>query len=563
MFIPTVVLMYLIITNKDTFEKYFDKDILTKLSISNKALTKTTRNILFFIAVILMTLALSRPVIDEKEQSFKQEVASMVIAIDVSKSMLATDLYPNRLTFAKQKVLDIIDLSKKNAIAVILFAKYSFILSPVTQDFNSLKILVNNLNTQGEFENGSNIFSTLEATNKLLKGYESKNLILLTDGGNKQDYEKEIEYANKNQINIYTIAMATENPTPIKLNDGNFMTKKDGSIVTVHLNEKIKELSFKTNGGYIHFTNSKDDIQQILKDIEKTISKKEFESKKFKTYTELFYYPLGLAIILLFIAFSSFPSLKKNTSLLLILGLFFSYTQNSEASILDFQTINKANEAYNNKDYETATKNFEKIANSSEARYNLANSLYKEGKYKEAIKNYKKVITSDKELEHKKLHNLGNSYANIGEYEKAINSYESALKIKDDKDTKDNLEEIKKLLKKNQKQQNNSNTNKNNKDKKEDKNQQKDKSKQEKNKENKTNKNKDEQNNQEKNQNNEDNKEKNQNKSDSKQNMPESKEISSLEEKKWLEQIQNQKTPVLLKKMPSKVEEENSSSTPW
>jgi Ca-activated chloride channel family protein len=125
MFIPTVVLMYLIITNKDTFEKYFDKDILTKLSISNKALTKTTRNILFFIAVILMTLALSRPVIDEKEQSFKQEVASMVIAIDVSKSMLATDLYPNRLTFAKQKVLDIIDLSKKNAIAVILFAKYS------------------------------------------------------------------------------------------------------------------------------------------------------------------------------------------------------------------------------------------------------------------------------------------------------------------------------------------------------------------------------------------------------------------------------------------------------
>lgn len=563
MFIPTVILMYLIITNKDTFEKYFDKDILTKLSISNKALTKTTRNILFFIAVILMTLALSRPVIDEKEQSFKQEVASMVIAIDVSKSMLATDLYPNRLTFAKQKVLDIIDLSKKNAIAVILFAKYSFILSPVTQDFNSLKILVNNLNTQGEFENGSNIFSTLEATNKLLKGYENKNLILLTDGGNKENYTKEIEYANKNQINIYTIAMATKNPTPIKLNDGNFMTKKDGSIVTVNLNEKIKELSFKTNGGYIHFTNSNEDIQQILKDIEKTSSKKEFESKKFKTYTELFYYPLGLAIILLFIAFSSFPDFKKNTSLLLILGLFFSYTNNVKASILDFQTINKANEAYNNKDYETATKNFEKIANSSEAKYNLANSLYKEGKYKEAIKNYKNVVTSDKELEHKKLHNLGNSYANIGEYEKAIKSYESALKIKEDKDTKDNLKEIKELLKKNQKQQNNSNTDKNNKDKKEDKNQQKDKSKQEKNKENKTDKNKDKQNNQEKNQNNEDNKEKNQNKSDSKQNMPESKEISSLEEKKWLEQIQNQKTPVLLKKMPTKVEEENSSSTPW
>ena len=126
-----------------------------------------------------------------------------------------------------------------------------------------------------------------------------------------------------------------------------------------------------------------------------------------------YYDPLGLAIILLFIAFSSFPSFKKNTSFLLILGVIFSYTNNIEASILDFQTINKANEAYNHKDYETATKNFEKIANSSEAKYNLANSLYKEGKYKEAIKNYKNVVTSNKELEHKKLHNLGNSYANI------------------------------------------------------------------------------------------------------------------------------------------------------
>lgn len=221
-----------------------------------------------------MTLALSRPVIDEKEHSFKQEVASIVIAIDVSKSMLATDVYPNRLTFAKQKLLDIIEISKKNALAVILFAKYSYILSPVTQDFNSLKILVNNLNTQGDFENGSNIFSTLEATNKLLKDYENKNLILLTDGGNEQDYTKEIEYANKHNINIYTIAVATNKPTPIKLNDGNFMTKKDGSIVTVKLNEKIKNLSMKTNGGYIQYSNSNSDIKQIIADIDKKVQKR-------------------------------------------------------------------------------------------------------------------------------------------------------------------------------------------------------------------------------------------------------------------------------------------------
>ncbi len=280
MLVPIIFLMFLIITNKDSFQKYFSKEVLAKLSISNKHMGKTSRNILFFIVLILMAIALARPVVDEKEVSFKQEVSSIVVAIDVSKSMLANDIYPNRLTMAKRKLLDIIENSKQNAIAVILFAKSSFILSPITQDFNSLKILVKNLDSGMNFDNGSNIFSTLETTNKLLKEYKNKNLLLLTDGGNNTSYEKEIEYANKNKINIYTIALATKNASPIKLENGEFLTNKDGSIVTVALNENIKKLSLNTKGGYINYSISNDDINQILVDIEKKSSKKELESKK-------------------------------------------------------------------------------------------------------------------------------------------------------------------------------------------------------------------------------------------------------------------------------------------
>lgn len=558
--LPSLILMYLITTNKDTFQKYFDKESLAKLSVSSNALTKTTRNILFFIAIILMILALGRPVMDEKEHSFKQEVASIVIAIDVSKSMLATDIYPNRLNFARQKLLDIIEISKKNALAVILFAKHSFILSPVTQDFNSLKILVNNLNTQSDFENGSNIYSTLEATNKLLKDYENKNLILLTDGGNKQEYKKEIEFANKNNINIYTIALATKTPTPIKLNDGNFMTKKDGSIVTVSLNENIKNLSINTNGGYINFSNSNNDIKQIVQDINTKSAKKELESKKFKTYTELFYYPLGLAIFILLIAFSSFPKFgKKNTANILILFSILFVQDNLKASIFDFQTIEKANEYYEQKDYKNSSKNFKKVANSSEGKYNLANSLYKEGKYKQALKTYKDVVTSNQDLEYKKLHNMGNSYAKIGDYQNAINSYENALKIKDDKETKENLEKVKEALEKNQNKPKENKKNQNKKEKqnknKNDKNKN-DKKNQEQNDKNEDNK---KERNEEKNNNTKQNQEKNKDLNQEKQ----TKDISSLEERKWLDKIQNQKTPVLLKKMPSENEEESSSSTPW
>ncbi|WP_321311940.1 VWA domain-containing protein [Halarcobacter sp.] len=572
MLIPVFLLMFLIITNKDTFQKYFSKEVIEKLSIKNTYMNKTTRNILLFISLILMIISLARPVANEKEQSFKQEVASIVVAIDVSKSMLATDLYPNRLVFAKQKLLNLIDLSKKNAIAVILFAKSSFILSPVTQDFNSLKILVENLNPGINFNNGSNIFSTLETTNKLLKGYENKNLIILTDGGNNDSYEKEIEYANKNKINIYTIATATNKAAPIKLDNGDFMTKKDGSIVTVSLNENIKNLSFNTNGGYIKYSNSNEDIKQILNDIDKKSSKKELESKKFKTYTELFYYPLATSIFLLLIAFSSLPNLKRKSTHLIILGLIFVFnTNNLQAFEFDFKTIEKADEYYDEGKYKEASLEYKKVAKTPEANYNLANSYYKNKEFKKAQEAYKNVVSANKDLEFKKLHNLGNTYVKLKDLENAKKMYENALKIKEDKETRENLEIVEKLLKdKNKNQQENKNNDKDqqenknndknkqeenkqeNKKQKQDKNKQQDSKSKEKKQENKNSK--DEKNNQQ-NKEQENKKLKNQNKK-IKQN-----EISDLEEKKWLEQLQKDKTPVLLKKV--KTKNEDTSSTPW
>ncbi len=588
MFIPIILLMFLIITQKDSFQKHFSEETINKLSVANKHMSKTTRNILFFIALILMTIALARPVANEKDHSFKQEVSSIVIAIDVSKSMLANDIYPNRLAMAKQKLLKIIENSKKNALAVILFAKSSFILSPITQDFNSLKILVENLDTGMNFDNGSNIFSTLETTNKLLKDYKNKNLILLSDGGNSNTYEEEIEYANKNNINIYTIALATKKASAIKLENGEFLTNKDGSIVTVALNENIKKLGLNTNGGYINFSISNDDIKQVLADIDKKSSKKELESKKFKTYTELFYYPLALAIFILLISFSSLPkfsnklSRKKIIPSLLFLTLL-NISTDLKALEFDFQTIEKAKESYKNKEYKKASKNYEKVANTVEAKYNLANSLYKEKKYKEALNQYKEVITSNQDLESKKLHNMGNAYVKLNDLENAKKMYENALKIKADKQTRENLETVQKILDKTKKQKNKKNQEENkedkkdkkqeNKEKEQNKNKEENKDKQdkkqdsEKNKEqdkkNKEDKNKDSKKEQEKKKQQEQNKEKSQNKQKTSQQKQEIKpqEISDLEEKKWLEKIQNGKTPVLLKRADTK--KEDNSTNPW
>lgn len=532
MLIPSFILMYLIITKKSKIENYFSKNALKKLSISNQYFSNRARNIMLFLSLIFMIIALARPVINEKEQNIESQLNPVIIAVDVSKSMQAIDIYPNRLEFAKNKLLNIIDNSNSEAIGIILFAKSSFLLSAVTQDFNSLKILINNLDTGINFDNGTNIFSTLETTNKLLKDYSTKNLILLTDGGDNDNFNEEINYANKHNINIYILATATYNGSPIKKSDGNFLTDKNNHIVNVKLNENIKELALKTNGGYINFSLTSNDIEQILNDINLKSKKEDFNQKKYKTYTELFYYPLGIGVFLLLIAFSSLPNFTKNRTLVVVIfSLIFIQNPLYSFSIMDFKTINEANEAYKNQEYQKASSNFQKLESNEYRDYNLANSLYKSNEFEKAIDLYKNIQTSSNDLEFKKLHNLGNAYAKNKNFNEAINSYEKALELKNDKTTKENLELVKKLLENKkddkQNQKNESNTKENNKQEKQEE----------------TNNSKDKEEN------------------ESNQKKIEQKTQENRVEEKWLKDIENQKTNSLLKKMESS--KEDSIVNPW
>ena len=551
MLIPSFILMYLIITKQSKIGSYFSKNALEKLSVSNQYFSNKARNITLFLSLIFMIIALARPVTNEKINDVKSELNAVVIAIDVSKSMNAIDIYPNRLEFAKTKLLNIIETSKSEAIGVILFAKSAFLLSAVTQDFTSLKLLINNLNTGINFDNGTNIFSTLETTQKLLKDYKSKNLILLTDGADNTDFKNEIEFANKNNINIYTLALGTTQGSVIKQEDGNYLTDSKGNIVNVKLNENIKELSLKTKGGYINFSLNNDDINLILNDINSKSKKEIFDDKKYKTYTELFYYPLAIGIFLLLLAFSSFPTFTKNklSSIVLICLFSFVNTKLNASSILDFNTIKEATQAYETKDYNKASNKFEKLDSDEYRDYNLANSFYKTNDFDKAINLYENIKSSNYDLEFKRLHNLGNSYAKKNDFQNAITNYENALKLKNDKETKENLELLKKALE--------DKKNKENKEKKE----QDKKQEPEKNDDSKENQNNEKDENKE--QNKENNKSKDTQKKQEEKNQSENQkqEMSNYEEEKWMKEIENQKTNSLLKKMESS--KENSISNPW
>jgi len=563
MLIPLILLIILVLTSKQNIQKYFSKEVLDKLKVGSGVLGKSTRNGLYFISLILFIIALARPVIDQKEQNIKQELIPIVIALDVSKSMLAKDIYPNRISLAKEKLKKIIEYSKNSTIGIILFAKDSFILSPVTEDFVSLKYIVNNLDTNINFLNGSNIFATLETTSYMLEEFKVKNLIILSDGGNKNEYKNEIEFAKQNNISVYTIAMATKNGSAIPQKDG-FMTNKNGDIVTVKLNESIKELSLKTKGGYIDFTLDNSDVNAIINRINTQSKKEQLITQKVKTYTELFYYPLGLGLFVLFLSLSSLPSKRsKNIIPIFLVPFIFISPELNAKDILDgfeFKNIQKAKKLYENKKYKQASDEYRKISATPQSYYNLGNSLYKEGKYNEAIHTYSKIVTQDKDLEASKLHNIGNSYVKQNKLQKAKEFYEKSLKLKNDKQTKENLEAVKKELEKkkqNQDQQNKQNQNKQKQNQKDQnqKNDKQNKDSMDKDQDQKEqNKKSDKKEQKDKNNKEQSNKEQNNSKKDeksfskAKQKNIKEQEISDLEEKKWIKMLEKQNTPIFLRK---------------
>lgn len=569
MLIPTILLAFFITTNKKNIENFFTKEALGKLTVQNKYMNKNTRTILFFIAILLMIVSLARPVIDKKEKKIQQEKISYVIAVDISKSMLAQDVKPSRFIFAKNKLLKLLDLSKDKEVAVILFSNNSYILSPLTKDIDSLKNIVKRIDERYTFDNGSNVKVAIKTAKKLLRYMQHKNLVILTDGTDQSNFKEDIELAKKDNISIYTIATATKNKTPIKLKDGSFLTDSNDSIVTTSLNEDIKELSLNTNGAYISYTLDDYDVSSILNQVEKNSTKQKDKKTKFKIYTELFYYPLALALVILLIAFSSLPKIKYLPFVLLV---FIS--NDAKAAITDFQTIDEATNAYKSQKYKVAEKKFKEIAKNPQGYYNLANSQYKEKKYKQALNSYKKVVTTNNDLQFKKLHNLGNTYTKLNKLEDAVKMYEKALKIKDDKQTKENLKIVKDALKK---QKNKNQQNKKDKQQNKNKKNQENKNKQQdsQNKENQENKNKQQQDKNQKDKQKKSEQENKQEKQQSKQQKNQEQQekqeqntksqinkkkdsISNREEKKWLRQIDNDNLGVFIKK-----DEESKSNTKW
>ncbi len=447
---PLFILFALLLTQKESHAHFFSQEVMDKLRVSANSLTLKARNALFLLMGFFIIVALAQPVIKEGKVEIKAKSADIMIALDISDSMLATDVYPNRLESAKQKVLTLLDEAPEERIGIVAFAKNSYLVSPLSFDTAAVAFLLRQLDTSSITEKGTDFLSILEVVGETQKSQEKKILLILSDGGDKSDFSDEIDLAKKLGISVFVLGIGTKQGAPIKLSDGTFI-KHNGEIIVSKINENIAQLSTKTGGVYIQNTTSSNDIKTMLKEIMSRADEKELRSQEIEKDRPLFYYPLSIALSVLLIATSSLRGFSRATpSLFFIFALLASH-QYAEAGILDFMDLKKAKEAYESGDYDTSAKLYEGYAqknSNGESYYNAANAYYKQKKYKEAIESYKKATFENEESRAKNFSNLGNAYAKDGDLAKALESYEESLKIKEDKETRENLEEVEKLLQK-------------------------------------------------------------------------------------------------------------------
>ncbi|KJJ38585.1 VWA domain-containing protein [Aequorivita vladivostokensis] len=306
--IPVIVVVFLLLLVwKRTVQKRFvDKELLKKLS-PNRSLFKSVLKVLVLcLAIACLSFALVNPKIGTKLETVKREGVDIVFALDVSKSMLAEDIAPNRLEKAKQLITQIINGLAGDRIGIIGYAGSAFPQVPITSDFSSAKLFLSGMNTDMVSSQGTAITQAIELAQTFYDDEDQTNrvLFIISDG---EDHEGNVstiaEEAAEKGIRIFTIGVGTleGGPIPIKENGVLQYYKRDQNneqVITRLSEETLKEIAKTANGEYIDGSNTKVVVDQV-KAILNGMDKKEFEAKQFTDFKDQFQWFLAGALFLL------------------------------------------------------------------------------------------------------------------------------------------------------------------------------------------------------------------------------------------------------------------------
>jgi len=303
-----VLFLLVFIWKKHTQKQFSNSKALKKLSPDRSFFKSWLKVFVLSLAIASLCLALVNPKIGTKIETITRAGVDVVFALDVSKSMLAEDIAPNRIEKSKQLVTQIINSLGGDRIGIIGYAGSAFPQVPITTDFSATKLFLNSMDTDMVSSQGTAITEAIKMAETYYNDEDQVNkvLFILSDG---EDHEGNIsaianEAANLG-IRIFTIGVGSlqGGPIPIKRNGVLQNYKRDSNneqVITKLNSETLIEIANKANGKYIDGTNTKDVVEEVTA-ILNGMNQKEFEAKQFTDFKDRFQWFLGLALLLLVI----------------------------------------------------------------------------------------------------------------------------------------------------------------------------------------------------------------------------------------------------------------------
>jgi Ca-activated chloride channel family protein len=272
--------------------------------------------VLLMIAFAFLVLALADPQTGSKMEKVERRGIDVMIALDVSNSMLAEDIRPSRLERAKQAISKLIDCLDGDRIGIIVFAGKAYNQLPITTDYGAAKMFLSAINTNIVPVQGTAIADAIEmATGSFGQSTHNKAIIVISDGEDHQgDVLEKTEAAVKKGIVVYSLGIGTPEGGPIPVYNGDIRTgykkNRDGTTIITRLDDSLlQRIASVGKGMYVRITNSEEGWQKVFDDLNK-IQKSELESRQFSDYEDRFQYFIGFS--LLFLIFELFVFDKKN-----------------------------------------------------------------------------------------------------------------------------------------------------------------------------------------------------------------------------------------------------------